>query len=111
MYQYMDPKVALDAIYEFEHAYIVDGFLVVYDLDTPWWAKAGTVFLEELLVLRVAVSGDFARVPEFLEAQAREHGASLAVVGTALAKSDEALSSLYRRAGFRTQALTLVKEP
>lgn len=112
MYQYMDPKVALKALYAMEHAYIIDdAYLVAYELDTPWWASDGTLFLHEQLVLGLAVSGDFTVIPDFLSREADRAGAVLAVAGTALAKSDDALARLYHRAGYSTQALTLVKEP
>lgn len=111
IYRYMDPKVATRALYDMDNVYIVDeAYLVAYELETPWYCPEGTIMLHERLVLRLAVSGDFTVIPAFLERKAAEAGAVLAVAGTALAKSDEALASLYHRAGFSTQALTLVKE-
>jgi hypothetical protein len=112
IYRYMDPKVATDALYDMEHVFIVEeSYLVAYELETPWYCPEGTMMLAERLVHRLAVSGDFTVIPEFLSRKAAEAGAVLAVAGTALAKSDSALASLYHRAGFRTEALTLVKEP
>lgn len=112
MYQYMDAKVATSALYDMDNVFIVDeAYLVAYDLGTPWYVPDGTIMLDEKLVLRLAASGDFAVVPSFLERKAREAGAVLAIAGTALAKADNALASLYHRAGYRTEALTLVKEP
>jgi len=114
MYNLMDVDTAVEAIYNFDHAYIVaDTYLVVYDISAPWFAKPQDTVLGELLVLRLAASGDtgFSVVPAFLEARAREAGCRLAVVGTALAKADAALASLYQRHGFKAEAITLVKEP
>lgn len=112
MYNYLDAETATKALYDLEHVYIVsDTYLVAYQLATPWWANSDAVFLEELLVLRLAVSDNFDLVPQFLADRAREAGAQLVVAGTALAKSDRALASLYHRAGYSTQAFTLVKEP
>ena len=111
MYQYMDADKATKHLYTLDHVFIVDeAYLVAYDFATPWYVRDTDIFLEELLVARLAVSGDFTVVPAFLERKAREAGAVLAVAGTALAKADNALASLYHRAGFSTQALTLVKE-
>lgn len=101
------PK-ALRSIYEFHHAYIVaDAYLVVFEIGTPWHST--TTFLHELLVLRLA-PGDFSRVPAFLEAQAREAGCDYVLAGTALAKSDRALASLYARHGFQPEGVSLTKE-
>jgi hypothetical protein len=112
MYQYMDAETAIKALYAMDHVYIVDeAYLVAYELSTPWYVPSDYIMLEEMLVLRLAASGDFSVIPAFLSRKATEAGAVLAVAGTALAKSDEALASLYHRAGFSTQALTLVKEP
>lgn len=112
MYQYMDADTALKALYDMDHVYIVnEQYLVAYELSTPWYCPPGVIMLEEMLVLGLAVSGDFTVIPAFLSRKAAEAGAVLATAGTALAKSDVALASLYHRAGFSTQALTLVKEP
>lgn len=112
MYQYMDAKVAINALYDMDHVYIVDdAYLVAYELSTPWYCPADIIMLEELLVLRLVASGDFTVIPAFLSRKAVEAGAVLASAGTALAKSDKALASFYHRAGYRTEALTLVKEP
>lgn len=112
IYEYMDADTALKHLYTMEHVYIVDeAYLIAYDLCTPWYVPEDLIFLEEVLVMRLAVSGDFTVVPSFIERKAREAGAVLAVAGTALATSDDALASLYHRAGFSTQALTLIKEP
>lgn len=113
MYDLLDIDAAMASIYEFDDAYIVaDSYLVIYALVQPWFAAEGVSLLTELLVVRVAVSGaDFTVVPAFLEGAAREAGCKLAVVGTALAKADNALASLYIRSGFKAETITLTKEP
>ena len=108
MHKHLDVPAAMVSLYEFEHAYIVGGYLIVYAIAQPWYSQA--LFLQELLVLRIAEQASFGIVPDFLEAQARKAGAVLAAVGTALATSDTALESLYERRGFAQQGLTLVKE-
>jgi hypothetical protein len=111
MYRYMDPVAATAALYDMDNVYIVgEAYLVAYSLGTPWYCPDNVVMLTERLVLRLAAGGGFEIIPEFLSRKAAEAGAVLAIAGTALAKSDEALASLYHRAGFSTQALTLVKE-
>jgi hypothetical protein len=113
MYQYLDVDSIMAYIMRSEHAYILGNYLVLYEIDTPWYAKDDVEFLNELLVLKLAVSGDtnFGIVPAFFERKAQEAGAKLAAVGTALAKADAALASLYMRHGFQPEAFTLIKEP
>jgi hypothetical protein len=114
MYQFLDVDAAMAALYDMDHVYILEEqYLVAYAIIEPWYAKAGTSVLAEQLVLRLAVSGaaDFSVVPAFLERKAREAGCTLAVVGTALAKADAALASLYTRHGFKAETTTLTKEP
>lgn len=112
MYRYLDLDAAMAGIYDFDDAYIVaDSYLVIYVIIQPWWAEQGVHMLAEQLVLSLSVGrADFAVVPEFLEAQAREAGCMLAGVGTALARSDTALASLYLRHGFQPCATTLAKD-
>lgn len=111
-WQYFDPTTVTRALYDMGTAFIVEeAYLVAYTLGTPWYSKDGIIMLHEELVVRLAAGGDFSVVPAFLADKAREAGAVLAIAGTALAKADNALASLYHRAGFSTQALTLVKEP
>lgn len=104
----IDPLVALRNVFAAENAYIVDGYLVVYDISTMWWSD--TPILAEQLVFALEPSSGLATVVEFFEAKAREAGARYLCVGTALAKSDIALASLYEREGFSRIAINLVKE-
>lgn len=109
MYRFLDAEVAIRSVFAFDHAYIVaETYLVVFDLSTPWYSLE--LFLHELLVLRLTGGAGFGVVPEFLSKSASEAGAKLAAAGTALAKSDAALASLYQRYGFVEAARTLVKE-
>jgi len=104
----IDPMVALRNVFEADNAYIVDGYLVVYDISTMWWSD--TPILAEQLVFALERGSRFASVIEFFEAKAREAGAKFICAGTALAKSDNALASLYEREGFSRIAINLSKE-
>lgn len=108
MHEDIDPMVALRNVFKADNAYIVDGYLVVYDISTMWWSD--TLILAEQLVFALEPNSRFASVIEFFEAKAREAGARYLCVGTALAKSDVALASLYERNGFSRIAINLVKE-
>lgn len=107
---FIDVPVMLQNIANRQHAYIVAGYLVIYEMGRPWYAADDVLFLSEQLVLRIAVSGDFREVPLFLEQKAREAGCQLLLAGTALAKSDPALASLYYQHGFHTEGYSLIKE-
>jgi hypothetical protein len=105
----LDLDTAMFGIYSFEHAYIVqDAYLVMFVLGVPWYST--DLVLSEQLVLALRPSKDFSVVPRFLEQAGREAGARLAEAGTALAKSDRALASLYERSGFTVEAFALTKE-
>lgn len=106
---YIDPDTMIESLRHRKHAYIVDGYLVVYELGTPWYATDDVLFIAEQLVLRIAVSGDFAAIPAFLERKGREAGCQMAIAGTALARSDKALASLYNSSGFTTEGYSLTK--
>jgi hypothetical protein len=94
-----------------ENAWIVDDtYLVVYDVVTPWYAPKEIKDLREVLVLRLRPGSDFSRVPEFLAQRTAAEGASLAAVGTALARSDDALAVKYEQSGFRREAILLTRE-
>ncbi len=108
---YLDVQSAMDWLAEHDNVYIInESYLVAYDIGTPWYAAEDVSFLQECLVLAIAISGDFTAIPVFLERKAREAGAVLVLAGTALANSDNALASLYHPAGYVQQSLTLVKE-
>jgi len=100
--------VALRNVFEAENAYIVSGYLVVYNLTEMWWSDSP--ILAEQLVFALEPEASFDAVTRFLEAKAREAGAKYLCVGTALAKSDNALASLYEKRGFSRMAINLAKE-
>lgn len=104
----IDPAVALRNVFEHPNAYIVDRYLVLYDISAMWWSD--TPILAEQLVFALEPGGRLSAVIEFFEAKAREAGARYLCVGTALAKSDVALASLYERCGFDRMAINLMKE-
>lgn len=104
----IDPLVALRNVFEADNAYIVDGYLVVYNITEMWWSD--TPILAEQLVFALEPEDSLKAVVAFLEAKAREAGAKYLCVGTALAKSDNALASLYEKCGFSRMAINLAKE-
>lgn len=104
----IDPAVALRNVFEHPNAYIVDGYLVLYDLTEMWWSDSPIV--AEQLVFALEPGGSLDAVIDFLEAKGREAGAKFICVGTALAKSDPALASLYEKRGFSRMAINLAKE-
>lgn len=109
MYQHLDVEEALRFLFGSANAYIVaDTYLVVYQVGTPWFTNK--VFLSEQLVLKLGGNATFAVVTEFLTRHGREAGAVLAEAGTALARSDAALASLYQDGGFTPACIALTKE-
>jgi len=104
----IDPAVALRNVFEAEHAYIVDGYLVVYDISSMWWSD--TPIIAEQLIFALEPESGLDAVVEFLEAKGREAGCKFLCVGTALAKSDRALASLYVKNGLSQIAVNLAKE-
>lgn len=105
----VDPLVVLHTIFESEHAYIVNGYLVVYMITEMPWSM--TTIIAEQLVFALEPTGGLADVIEFLEAKAKEAGAKYVCVGTALAKNDKALASVYEhQCGMSQMAINLYKE-
>lgn len=104
----IDPLVALRKVFDAEHAYIVGGYLVVYDFAEVWWSD--DEILAEQLVFALEPDSSFSAVLEFFEAKAREAGVKRICVGTALAKSDRALASVYMKGGYEQMATHLTKE-
>lgn len=98
-------------IIQSDNAWIVeDSYLVVFSVVTPWWAPYKYFEIREELVLKLSAEGDFSCVPAFLEQRRAAEGASLTAVGTALARSDDALAAKYEQHGFRREATLLIKE-
>lgn len=92
------------------HTYmeLVEGYLVCYAIDVPWYATKPV--LMEMLVLRLYAGGTLRGVTNFLEDQARLHQCNYVAVGTTLAASDELLAAGYQRKGYQTGAIQMVKE-
>lgn len=108
IHKILSADIAFDNLVNMENVWIVEeSYLVVFDIGIPFYSDA--LVLQELLVLRLS-SGDFSCVTAFMEQQAREAGCAMVVAGTALTHCDKALASLYHRYGFKTEALTIVKE-
>lgn len=109
-YKYIEVDTTLETIYDADNAWIIDeSYLTMFDICTPWYSKSILV-VEEMIVLRLKPGGDFANVPAFLERKGREAGAKLVCVGTALARTDAALASVYKEYGYRTETHILLKE-
>lgn len=86
----------------------MNGYLVAYEIGSPWYTDR--LILSELIICRLRGNSAFGVVPSFLEHKAREAGCTLITAGTALARSDRALASLYMKHGFTLGALSLTKE-
>lgn len=96
-------------LYSHEHVYIIDdAYLIAYEIGSPFYSSE--LFLNEIIVFRLGASEDFGVVPAFFERKAREAGCKLIVAGTALARTDAALASLYHKHGFATETHSLIKE-
>lgn len=107
------PLIDLDStmlnLYEWNNVWIVDGYLIAYEVG-QFWCNDDLPVLHEQLVFKLYGDAPFSVVPQFLEDKAREAGCKFLTVGTALATSDAALASLYARHGFTPSAVTLMKE-
>lgn len=105
----VDLSVVLAYIFNPEHhVYIVeDSYLIAYEVGSAWYSNEEV--LMEQLVLSLRPGKPFSVVTDFLEEQAMRHEVSLITVGTALAPSDAALVRLYSRAGYKQEAIALIK--
>lgn len=108
IHQDIDPFVALRNVLASDYAFIVGGYLVVYDVINMMWSD--TPIVAEQLVLALGETTDLSEVTSFLEAEARAVGARYVCVGTALTRSDKALAALYQRNGYLPLAINLAKE-
>jgi hypothetical protein len=107
----IDVDQGLEFIFSHENAYVIDeAFLLVYEIGSPWYNNNVT-YLSELTVIRIGPGGSLATVVAFMDAKAKEAGAKLVGVGTALSRTDAALASEYIKLGFRPETTLLVKEP
>ncbi|GEM_PF-7046459 len=97
----------MDMVRSRDTSYIVDGFLVVYDIVVPSYSRLPV--LAEVMVCRLDRAGRFAGVVEFLSRKAKESGAVMIVAGTALSFNDRALARLYTNAGFSQEGASLAK--
>lgn len=108
----LDEQSVMSHVISSHNAWLVeDTFLVVYSVITPWYAPRNSFELREELVLRITHNAiDFSVVPEFLAQRAEAEGVVLTAVGTALARSDDALATKYEQHGFLREATLLTKE-
>lgn len=111
-FKYINVDKCLRYFYSCEHAYIVDdAYLVIYDVINPFYADEGITYIQEIIVLRLAPGVSFSSVTTFLERSRVEAGAVAIGAGTALARNDKALASLYQKEGYEVCTLLLMKEP
>lgn len=109
MHKIVDWEAAYETMAKSGHLWIVDGYLVYFDIAAPWYSRTPILF--ELLIVRAERGGTLAGVAQFLREQARAAGAALVAVGTSFAVSDRALERLYKAEGFNPEAVTLTVEP
>lgn len=108
LYKHIDLDVTMRNLYQFENAWLVGGYLIVYEVGPTWCNDLP--LLHEVIVFRLAPGSDFKVVPAFLERKGREAGCAFVVAGTALAPKDAALASLYYRSGFSLSHYHVIKE-
>jgi len=103
-------EATLDAILTGQvSSVVVGGYLIVYDVGGEWHSPDASILME-LLVLRLdSGPGNFRVVPRALIALAEHLECTAILVGTAAA-SDDRLTRVYRRFGFRVEAIALYKE-
>lgn len=84
------------------------GYLIVFDVGSPWYAPDALV-LQEMLVLRYEDGpGNFRHVIAMLQALAEENGCVGISAGTALT-TDPRLTRVYQRLGFQVEAQSLFR--
>lgn len=76
-------------------AYVVDGYLVIVKVVTPWYTQESV--LSELLVCKL-YKGDITQVPKALEQLARDRGCVSVVCSDS--SSHKSLAGAYQAAGF-----------
>ncbi len=108
MHKHLNPAKAFRQMRASGNVWFVDGYLVYYGVTAPWYSDV--TILHELLVVRVGQGGTLRGVTQFLQHRANITGAQIVAVGTALSRSDRALSRLYQAEGFTPEAITLTME-
>jgi hypothetical protein len=87
-------------------AYMVDGYLVVFDLMSPWHSEV-TLLIEEFVLRVYPTSHSPSVVPEFLDAMRVMHNAAYIVSGDGQVG---AMSKHYLAAGYRKIGEQYMKE-
>jgi hypothetical protein len=87
-------------------AYMVDGYLVVFDLMSPWHSDI-TILIEEFVLRVYPTSQPPSVIPEFLEAARALHNAAYIVSGDGQVG---AMSKHYLAAGYRKIGEQYMKE-
>lgn len=86
-------------------AYVVEGYLVVVDVVTPWYTRDKV--LQEGLVLRIRDGGTVDDVVKALDDIAKLHGCVLITTGDTTGAG--IMSRAYSRAGYKAQPPTFFK--
>ena len=109
-YSDVNPEDVMTALQSGDmHMVLVGGYLLVYDLGSPWYAPH-KVLLEELTVFRVDEKPrSFRVIPETLIRMAAAIPQCTGiVVGTSFV-SDARLRRVYQRYGFQVEAESLIR--
>lgn len=88
------------------NAYVVDGYLVMVDVVTPWYSNDNV--LQEWLVLKLYDGGSVDSVPPALLAIAKERGCKSVI--TADSSPISIVADAYTRAGFLPLTRSFTKE-
>jgi hypothetical protein len=109
-YADVDPDYVMRALRHYDmHMVLVGGYLLVYDVGSPWYAP-DRVTLEELTVFRVSETPrSFRVIPEtLLRIAAAIPNCTGIVVGTSFTR-DARLKRVYQRYGFAVEAEQLYR--
>lgn len=103
-----DPGHAYEALASGQQSsVIVGGYLIVYDV-SPLWSGTKPIIIEQMVLNLLRRPGNFRTVLQALTELQRKHSACGITVGQGT--SDDRLSAVYERYGFRIVAHQLYKE-
>jgi hypothetical protein len=88
-------------------AVIVDSYLVVYEVGSPWYVTA-PLLLEQLVLRLDPTPGNYSSVLNALDALATHHKCVGVVAGNSVGR--RALTRAYERGGYTVAAIQLIKE-
>ena len=103
----IDIDCVMEMIRSRDTSYVVEGYLVVYDVVVPFYSRLPV--LAEVMVLRIGRGGTISDVAAFLQAKAQEAGCPTQHAGTAFSFNDDTLANLYIKEGFSQGGVSLCK--